>query len=343
MKDQHYFMLYACCIPVKGATRAVIYDLQRHGYEYIPLMVYELIQECRQAPLAILEKKYKPAEWAGALSFIHYLTEADYGFITDSPEEFPDMSLQWHFPGPLINCVLEYDCNKPAYDLQHVFRQLLELHCHDIQLRLFGNCNVDMLNPLFDLIQDSTLYTLDLLIPWSPGFDTTALFSRMLSEHRLIPVTLYNCRDRSVAAQVNETDIFLKTRVNITTEQFRPGTIDEKPRQELFVINTEFFTEAQQYNTGLNRKICVDVKGYIRNHLQHKTDYGHVSGKSLQQVLTLPEFQQKWFYQNDQIEKCRECEYRYMCMDTSDLVIRAGKICKKKDCGYDPHTQQWTK
>lgn len=342
MMDRNYFVLYACCIPVKGAGRAVIYDLQRHGYEYIPLMVYDLVQECRQAPLSVVEKKYPPSEWEGALSFINYLAEADYGFITDSPEEFPDLSLQWHFPGPLINSIVEYDCSKPAYDLQQVIRQLLALHCHDIQLRLFGDCSVAFVNSVIDTIQHSTLYTLDLLVPWSKGFDTAALFSRMLSEHRLIPVTLYNCRDVSLAAMVNETDVFLKTRVNITAQQFRPGTINEKPRQELFVINTEFFTEAQQHNTGLNRKICVDVKGYIRNHLQHKTEFGHVSKQRLQTVLELPAFQQKWFYSNDQVEICRLCEYRYMCMDTSDIVIRQGRAFKKKQCGYDPHTQQWT-
>lgn len=340
--DQNYFVLYACCIPVKGTGRAVIYDLQRHGYEYIPLMVYDLIQECRKVPLSVLEKRYPPSEWAGALSFINYLSEADYGFITDSPDEFPELSMQWHFPGPLINSILEYDCSNPGYDLQHVIRQLLALHCHDIQLRLFGHCSVDFLNSVLDSIHDSTLYTLDLLIPWNRDFDTPALFSRMLSEHRLIPVTLYNCRDASLAEKVNETDIFLKTRINITAQQFRPGSIKEKPRQELFVINTEFFTEAQQHNTGLNRKVCVDVKGYIKNHLQHKTAFGHVSQQRLKTVLELPEFQQKWFYSNDQVEICRQCEYRYMCMDTSDIVVRQGRAFKKNKCGYDPHTQQWT-
>ncbi|MCX6319639.1 MAG: grasp-with-spasm system SPASM domain peptide maturase [Bacteroidetes bacterium] len=339
--DRNYFVLFACCIPVKGHGRAVIYDLQRHGYEYIPLLVYDLIQECRYTPLSVLEKRYTPAEWAGALSFIHYLADAEYGFITDTPEDFPDMPMQWHFPGPVINSVIEYDGSQPAFNLQPVIRQLLDLHCHDIQLRLFGHCTMELLNPVFEQIRESTLYTLDLLVPWSPGFDTAALFSRMQKEHRLIPVTLYNCRDASLAAVVNETDDFLKTRVNITKELFRPGTINEKPRQELFVINTEFFTEAQQHNTGLNRKICVDVNGYIRNHIQHKTDFGHVSQQQLKSVLDMPAFQQKWFYKNDQIEKCNTCEYRYMCMDTSDIVIRKGKVYKKKDCGYDPLTQQW--
>jgi SPASM domain peptide maturase of grasp-with-spasm system len=343
MKNSNYFVLYACCIPVKGASRGVIYDLQRHGYEYIPLVLYDLILECRQAPLAVVEKRYTPADWSGAVSFINYLVEADYGFITDSPAEFPDMSMQWHFPGPLINSIIEYDCSKPAFDLQDVIKQLLDMHCHDIQLRLFGDCSSEFVNKVIDAVQQSTLYTLDLLVPWSRSFDTAALFTRMLSEHRLIPVTLYNCRDAGVASLVNDTDVFLKTRVNITAEQFRPGSIDEKPRPELFVINTEFFTEAQQHNTGLNRKICIDVKGYIKNHHLHKTGFGHVSENRLEDVLALPAFQQKWYYSNDQVEKCRNCEYRYMCMDTADIVIRQGKACKKTDCGYDPHTQQWSK
>lgn len=342
MKDNNYFVLYACCIPVKGAGRAVIYDLQRHGYEYIPLMVYDLIMECRQAPLSVVEKRYTPSDWEGAMSFINYLAETDYGFLTDSPDEFPDMSMQWHFPGPLINSIIEYDCSKPAYDLHSVLDQLVALHCHDIQLRLFGNCTFGFVNSVVDRVHQSTLYTLDLLIPWSRNFDTAALFSRMLSEHRLIPVTLYNCRDKSLTSLVNDNDVFLKTRVNLTSQQFRPGTIDEKPRQELFVINTEFFTEAQQHNTGLNRKICVDIKGQIKNHLQHKTVFGHVSRDRLEPVLAMPAFQQKWYYSNDQVEQCRICEYRYMCMDTSDIVMRNGRAYKKKQCGYDPLTQQWS-
>lgn len=108
MNQQVFFKLFACCIPVKGASRTALYDLQRNSFEYIPNILYDLIQECKQFSAAELQLRYPASAWQGISKFLDYLEENEYGFWTSTPECFPDMSLEWDFPGKISNAIIEF-------------------------------------------------------------------------------------------------------------------------------------------------------------------------------------------------------------------------------------------
>ena len=54
---------------------------------------------------------------------------------------------------------------------------------------------------------------------------------------------------------------------------------------DAFIINIKTFTEAQQHNTCLNRKISIDTEGYIRNCPSMKEHYGNIKDTTLQEAL----------------------------------------------------------
>lgn len=341
MKKNIYFVLYACCIPVKGATRSAIYDLQRNTYEYIPLLMHELIEECKAAPLVTVATNYSTSDWEAAKGFLAYLETEQYGFFTDSPEEFPPLPMQWYYPGKIVNSIIEYKKGTDSYNLPTVIRQLFALGCHDIQLRLFGDIDYAFVNNILSLIGNSRLCTLDLLVPYSEALDTVALFNRIKTEHRVIPLTVYSCNNLSLKDIITQEDAFFRTRINITTQKLKPNSIPENSIPTNFVINTDFFTESQQFNTGLNRKVCIDVKGNIKNHILHTTIFGNVQKDKLADIIEQPAFQKKWHVNNDRVIQCNICEHRYMCMDTSDILYKADGMHKKQKCGYNPVTGQW--
>ncbi|HEY4572343.1 MAG TPA: hypothetical protein VIJ26_00200 [Thermoanaerobaculia bacterium] len=39
------FQLFACCLPVKGARRSLLCDVQRQAFQFIPNGLYEILTE----------------------------------------------------------------------------------------------------------------------------------------------------------------------------------------------------------------------------------------------------------------------------------------------------------
>jgi len=51
--------------------------------------------------------------------------------------------------------------------------------------------------------------------------------------------------------------------------------------------------------------------------------------------------QEKRFISNDIIEKCKDCQYRYMCLSNSDIEEKAGKFHKINSCTFNPYENKW--
>ncbi|HHH54241.1 MAG TPA: hypothetical protein ENK91_11315, partial [Bacteroidetes bacterium] len=119
------------------------------------------------------------------------------------------------------------------------------------------------------------------------------------------------------------------------------ANIDEKISLNSFVINTQTFTEAQNHNIGLNKKVCINSKGKIKNFLTHEKDFGNIQHHKLSEVVDSSSFRNLWNISNDKIEKCKDCQYRYMCLSNSDIEEKAGKFYKINSCTFNPYLNKW--
>jgi SPASM domain peptide maturase of grasp-with-spasm system len=335
-----FFKLFACCIPVKGYGRSIIYDLQRNAREYIPNLFFELLQECRQLSKEELQENYTPEDFEGILKFLDYLAKHEYGFWTTCPEEFPDMNLHWDYPGNISNAILEYHTDH-SYNMEQVLNDLAQLGCRYVQLRVFGEGSQQLLESIATITATSAIKVIDVLMPYWQGLDWESIFTLMRKQNRIIPFSIYACPENCFDLEQIRNDNFLASRINISTQVFVAGHVKEAVQEANFTVNTDFFSEAMEYNTGLNKKVCIDINGNIKNHLSHTAIFGNISRDSLQDVTNLLSFQAKWKINNDKMERCKDCEYRFMCMDNTDIEYREDGIYKKEDCGYDPYTQTW--
>ncbi|HLL83069.1 MAG TPA: SPASM domain-containing protein, partial [Longimicrobium sp.] len=109
-----------------------------------------------------------------------------------------------------------------------------------------------------------------------------------------------------------------------------------------FSVNLELFSEGQRFNSCLNRKISVDRFGEIRNCPSTPRSYGHVHDTSLHSALAHREFRELWEVNKDQVEVCRDCEFRYVCTDCRAYIAEpADRFSKPSKCTYDPYTARW--
>ena len=112
--------------------------------------------------------------------------------------------------------------------------------------------------------------------------------------------------------------------------------------QYFFINNMPFFIESQHYNTCLNRKVCIDEDGYIKNCLSMDKHYGNIKDVDLKEVVSSKEFQKLWHIKKDEIKVCKDCEFRHMCMDCRAYIKDPDDIYSQPaKCNYNPYIAKW--
>ena len=70
--------------------------------------------------------------------------------------------------------------------------------------------------------------------------------------------------------------------------------------------------------------------------------YGNIREVSLKKALNRIGFKEYWKISKNQIEICKQCEFRYVCSDCRAYVDQPGSIYSKPlKCGYDPYSNKW--
>jgi SPASM domain peptide maturase of grasp-with-spasm system len=111
-----------------------------------------------------------------------------------------------------------------------------------------------------------------------------------------------------------------------------------------FVTSLPLFTESQRHNSCLNRKLSVDEHGQVRNCPAMPRSFGPARAVRLADVVRLAEFREPWALSKDQVEVCRDCEFRHVCTDCRALLADpANPRSKPARCGYDPYTATWAR
>jgi SPASM domain peptide maturase of grasp-with-spasm system len=122
------------------------------------------------------------------------------------------------------------------------------------------------------------------------------------------------------------------------SSNFQCGNISE----DTFSVNMGHFTESQEYNTCLNKKISIDKKGNIKNCLSMEKTFGNVFRDDIKSTIKTKEFQALWGINKDSIEGCKDCEFRYICSDCRCFIKDPENIYSQPaKCTYNPYICKW--
>lgn len=70
--------------------------------------------------------------------------------------------------------------------------------------------------------------------------------------------------------------------------------------------------------------------------------FGNIKDTTLQEALDHPDFKKYWNVTKDQIEVCKDCEFRYICTDCRAYIENPEDMYSKPlKCGYNPYTAEW--
>jgi SPASM domain peptide maturase of grasp-with-spasm system len=336
MSGEPVFRLFASCVPVRGAARSTLCDLQHARFELIPNGMHEILTEHRGRTVAEVKAAYGHQFDSVVDEYFDFLVERGFGFWTREPDAFPDLDLEWERPERITNSIVDVGPSS-RHDFASIFRQLDDLGCKALQLRFFRACGVDEVSSILRHARAGRLRSVELLVPHAAEWDFAGV-ERLCAGHPRVSAVFVHSSPATAPARPTATGAHVFFMTDRVDSAWHCGQV----HPDYFVAAMEPFTEALRYNSCLNRKMSVDEHGEIRNCPALPASFGNVANTSLHAALAHEEFEALWRINKDQIDVCRDCEFRYVCTDCRAFVSDdADRFSKPSRCAYDPYTAEW--
>jgi radical SAM protein with 4Fe4S-binding SPASM domain len=125
-----------------------------------------------------------------------------------------------------------------------------------------------------------------------------------------------------------------------------PGKYTKPSVKPPFYTSQECFNKAQHFHSCLAGKIAITSTGevipciFARSH-----SFGNILNSTLAEILAGEKLGKCWHTTKDQVEKCKDCEYRYACSDCRPLAEGADPekrwLACSTGCSYNPYTGKW--
>lgn len=330
------FQLFACCIPVQGARRSVICDVQRQSFQFIPNGLYEILTGHAGRTVAEIKAAYDHEYDEEIDEYFDFLLRHEFGFWCDDPERFPPLDLTWEAPERITNAILDVDAGS-EHDYAKILGELDDLRCKALEVRCFHGPSLDELRTLLEPTRRGRLRSIDLLVGFHPELTPEALAALAVEHPRISSVIVHSAPER-LRPPPSRTGVTFEHRTEVIDSPRCCGRV----HPGYFVVNLETFAEAQRHNTCLNRKISVDARGEIRNCPSMARSFGNTRETSLHAALAHRDFASLWEINKDRIAVCKDCEFRYICTDCR-AYLQDGRdlYSKPSKCTYDPYTAEW--
>jgi SPASM domain peptide maturase of grasp-with-spasm system len=332
--NKKYFNLFSCCIPVCGGKKAAICDLQRNKIYSIPLFLCKILVNLTNKGISIQEiKSFYENEYDSLIDeYLFSLESIECGIFSDDYKNFPLIDLNnYHEAKPITNAIVDFS-NESKHSLNKIVTELSMLKCEALELRFFDTIiTIFELREILKATDNSTLRSVEILMLYNESFSINNIIDLRKNYSRLQKITLYNSNYNKIIEHV---DIcILYTKQNISENDC--GVVSPW----YFISKTENFIEARHYNSCLNKKISVDRLGYIRNCPSMKISYGNIKNTSLIDVLDKTDFKSIWSITKDNIAVCKDCQYRYVCIDCRAFISNDDNVYSKPmKCNYNPYT-----
>jgi len=331
------FKLFACCIPVLGARRSIICDIQRGSFKFIPNILYEILTEYKNQSIQSIKDNFQNKYDNYIDSYFNFLEKHEFGFWCNNPEQFPEIEMKWLHPSLITNAIIDSNSHS-NHNYKKIALQLDRLGCSALQIRIYDEIFYESLENIVKFFGQTRLRSIELIFKYSKNISQTMLNDLCGKHQRLRSIIIHS------SPEYEKTETFgTKILIVYSTEEIKDhnhcGFVDSS----YFVVNISSFTESLNFNNCLNKKISIDVNGEIKNCPAMSNSYGNIKDTTITDALNNEAYKEYWYITKDQVKVCCDCEFRYICIDCRAFTNKGGKFDKPEKCKYDPYTAKWIK
>ena len=327
--------LFPGSIVVRGATRSLILDIQRKKFDFIPNTLATILSDYENKKIKEVYKAHK--DHSDTLDeYFNFLIENDHLILNTITDPFPNLNIESNYFGELNDCIIDGD-RLCLENYKKIIGELIQLGCFNIEIRLFDEISAMALKEILAILNGSPIRCVDLIMKYSRELEACSK-EIAYNQQRIRKLVLHSSPEDKVIHFGVLGQQFIVTYKNKIGSSACCGAIFP----EMFVVNKEMYIAAATSNSCLNRKISIDVEGNIKNCPSLPESYGNISNTTLKEALEMPGFKKYWSITKDQVDICKDCEFRYICTDCRAYVEHPEDILSKPlKCGYNPYTCEW--
>jgi len=317
------FKRFVDCIPVHGYFRSILMDITRKTYHFIPNIL------CDAMATEQLINHNLPQEYLDFLienEFVFECTEDELAF-------YPPLHKKWDYPATITNAIIEI--GDTHFITEEFLTQIIDLGCRHFVFIFTEIINMEYLENISKLFDQTPVYTIEMYCKYSKSFQNVALENIMKENSRISYILLYESpKDEIITPNdIRGNMVYYSKSVFYNECSIHPQSL---------VVNMPLYTESLHYNTFYNRKLCIDKAGNIKNYLTQTKSFGNIFSDKIEEVISKKTFQKIWKARKDIIDVCKECEFRYMCVDSRFPKLRnKNSYSHTNECSYNPYICQW--
>jgi SPASM domain peptide maturase of grasp-with-spasm system len=340
----HVLKLFSNCIPVKGKHNSIVCDLQRGDYEFIPNDLYNILKKFDGKKSVDEVKVFFENQYDDIIDeYFDFLLKKEFIFYTSTPNYYPKMDMKFNYPFEVSNAIMEIDSNDVR--ILRVIDSLDKINCKFLEIRSYEEVSISVIELILNYISDNEMIisSINIIIQFYENINHSELTKIMKKHPRVANFVIVNSiyEERIILDEKKQTSIFF------TKEKINGNLHCGKIYPYLFAINIKSFTESLHHNSCLHKKISIDKEGNIKNCPSMTKSFGNIHDTTLEETLNHKDFKKYWNLTKDNIEVCKDCEFRYICTDCRAYTERTHEnkegldISKPLKCGYNPYIGEW--
>lgn len=325
---------YPSCVLIKGYSRSIIQDLSYGQYYFIPNLLYKILENINGTTIEDIIKETNEDRKI-IKEYMNFLKEKDLIYLSEQELSFRDLSLEFDYPAKVSNAIIEIELKNNMFEIIY---QLGYLGCEHLQIYCKDVLDLKDYDYIFSDLKNSRVSSIDIITKYNKKLDNMEILRKLFnSEKRLFNIIYYDAiksKRENFDPFGNKCMLFIKDKLTFKD----CGCMHPMNLQN----SLSFFTEAQKHNTCLNRKVCIDIEGNIKNCPVMTKTYGNIKNSALQETINNDGFKNLWHINKDSIDVCRDCEFRYMCSDCRAFIKYPDNIYSQPSkCTYNPYVCLW--
>jgi len=341
------FILSSSCKLTKGVNRSLLVDYLRSDVHVISNEYYNLIQLLNRNYVHKIIEQIDENSLGYFFNFIDFMLKNDFGLIINDLHQFPEISTELHDEHIILkDCIIEIDENSfETSRFVNTINQIDKLLCDDLQLRIFSSSSLDFVDNILEIINTVDIFCVEIHCATSGNILQDEWFYLIEKYAMLSNVFIY---DSGANKKIDFTKYSSKNAPLLMGNIFY---LDSKlDSQSCGIITQENLTFGdvgmynllKTYNGCLYKKLTIDKDGNIKNCPFINKKFGKIKDVDLSEIINSKEFQKLWFIKKDDIEICKDCEFRYNCTDCRAFLSDKCNIHSKPlKCSYNPYTNVW--
>ncbi len=255
----------------------------------------------------------------------------DNRFVAPSLNKTIKMPLRFETMNSFNNEII--DVNEKFRSVYHyLFKEMKTLRWPHLSLRFgYETTNDDFFN-ILDSFLYKELLSVEIVLKYSDKLNLDSLQSRLFS---FFPVSSLYVFEHPVEIINKDSHVFFLCE---SMNAYTCGNV----HPAYFRLNNKLFTESQHFNTCLNKKICIDRQGNLKSCLYLDETAGKICDLKQGRSVDLAVLKRLWGIRKDDIDVCKDCEFRYMCTDCRAFIKDPENIYSQPaKCPYNPYIAKW--